>query len=92
MNYKLNAINCIYKRLLHLGINMGTWENVYNFAMEDWASYFVSESGIYVKSDGSCQQPGGKGKIDIFKWGNSKSKPTYGHTFIEHGAKNTTTT
>ncbi|EPF5871143.1 S-type pyocin domain-containing protein [Morganella morganii] len=24
---------------------------------------------------------------DRFKWGNSKSKPTYGHTFIDHGQK-----
>lgn len=65
---------------------------MYNFHVEDWVSYFVSELNIYVHNGGSCKgskTPGGKGKGDKFKWGNSKSKPTYGHTFTEHGAKKT---
>ncbi|MCX4379921.1 MAG: hypothetical protein OSJ61_27845 [Lachnospiraceae bacterium] len=35
---------------------------------------------------------GGKGGTSSnLKWGNPKSKPTYGHTFVQHGQKQTST-
>nr|WP_242466809.1 polymorphic toxin-type HINT domain-containing protein [Brevibacillus brevis] len=69
---KIESIELLHKKV-----------TVYNMTVDEFHTYFVSDLGIWVHNT-NCS---GNWSNPKWKWGNSKSGPTYGHTFDEHGQK-----
>ena len=75
---------------------------VYNMEVADYHTYYVGEDSVWVHNmcgvnpdqplnTGKSGTVGEGGSGTKLKWGNPKSKNTYGHTFIKHGKKVKTT-